>query len=183
MAIVGYYVHAQDSGSVMYSKESPLPRCSRCGFRLDFFAHNPDYVLGRAKYDVYATLDGQTIVSSRLRDFCKHRRHRGLRFLGFEGDPHHFHLVVERVVPVDSERGGTRCGSLCNVCGNHQYVVGAIPPFLKIKDPLDDGMFRSDLLFGDGDKKHPLRFVGPKTKALMQAADLKIVFSPVEGLQ
>ncbi len=46
----------------MFSKQAALQRCSRCGFRLDFFAHNPDYLLRRSKYDLYATYDGQTIV-------------------------------------------------------------------------------------------------------------------------
>ncbi len=90
--------------------------------------------------------------------------------------------MVQNVVPFDAERRKTRFGPLCSVCGNHQYIVGATPALLKVKEPLGDGIFRSDLLFGAGDGKHPLRFVGPKTKALMQAADLKIVFSPAEGL-
>ena len=63
-----------------------------------------------------------------------------------------------------------------------QYVAGATPPYLKIQDPLTDGIYRSDVLFADGNEKHPLRFVGAETREKILAEGLRIVFSPVEGI-
>ena len=184
MAIITYYVHEQDSKLRMFRDDSSLKKCPKCGYRLDFFAHNPDFVLRKSQYDVYATYDGQTIVSQAFKDFCTKENYKGLEFLEFKNDEHHYHLIIseDNIVPFDAPRRKTRFEGLCNVCGNYESIIGATPAYLKIKEPLLDGIYRSDILFASGNEKSPLFFVGIQTKEKMEEAGLRIRFSPVEGL-
>ncbi len=54
---------------------------------------------------------------------------------------------------------------------------------MLIDQPLEDGFYRSDLLFASGNEKHPLIFVGIKTKAKLEATNLNgLEFAPVYGI-
>src|SRR5271168_4733735 len=104
MVVIGCSILKRDSKSFMFRDDSSLKKCSGCGFRIDFFAHNDSYRLEKSEYDMYSTYDGQTIVSDRFREFCKRNNYKELEFLPFDNDPLHYHLLPKRTVPFDAKR-------------------------------------------------------------------------------
>jgi hypothetical protein len=183
MKMVGYNLSGQDNDTHMFRDNSIVAKCEACGYRLDFLRTNPNYVLRGSKRDLSATYDGQTIVSKAFKEFCERNEYRGLKFAIFENDPDHFHLILTRVVKFDAAKRKTRFDKLCPECGNYESVVGATPSFLLVSDPLKDGFYRTDLLFGSGNEKHPLELVGTATKAKLEAAKLKgLEFKPAYGI-
>jgi len=160
---------------------------------VDFLAYNPDYQFKRReadKYDGYikrgadfsSTYDSYDIVSDRFRTFCLEQQYEGLAFGEFSNDKTHFNFMPNRIVRFDALRRNTTFEKLCRVCRNYESVVGATPPYLLRSKPLEDGFYRSDLLFGSGDRKGPLILVGLETKAKLKAANLKgLEFSPAFG--
>jgi hypothetical protein len=181
---VGYCFTVADSKSRMFPSDALLCKCRRCGYRLDFFAHNPQYILRQDCFDLCATYDGQLIGSLAFKRFCEDQKYSGISFLEFELDEQHFHVIVERQVPFDFERRQTRFENLCQVCGNYESIAGATPAFLRVQAPLADGIYRTDLLFASGDEKCPLHIVGIDTKAKLIEAGLRgICFENAEGLE
>ena len=182
--IVAYSISEPDCRARMFEDDPQLKKCTGCGYRLDFFAHNPRFRLAGDKYDICATYDLQSIGSLAFKRFCEGQGYCGLRFLGFDSDEVHFHVVVEKMVPFDPVRRGTRFENLCNDCGNYESVAGATPAFLKVSTPLLDGIYRTDVLFGSGNHKAPLILVGLDTKRKMEMAGLRgLYYRPAEGLQ
>jgi hypothetical protein len=105
--------------------------------------------------------------------------YKGLVFDEFLKDKTHFHFMVENIVKFDAVKRGTVFERVCNVCKNYQSVVGATPSYLLQSRPLSDGFYRTDLLFGSGDRKSPIILVGSETKAKLESAKLKgLTFSP-----
>ena len=52
--------------------------------------------------------------------------------------------------------------------------IGGAAPFLKnLNEPLKDGFFRSDILFGSGNERSPLIFVGEDTYKKIKRDKLK----------
>jgi hypothetical protein len=183
--IVGYTISGQDNDSTMFGKKLPLRRCPGCGFRLDFFATNPDYAGPTIKgMDYSVTYDNQDIVSRAFRDFVLEKGYRGIRFGPFTRDPEHFHLLIDRVVPFDAERRKVRFERPCKVCGNCAYVVGALPAYLRVASVLDDGFYRTDLFFGSNDAKSALTIVAPRTHDELAMSRLQgLEFHPAFGAE
>ena len=212
MKIVAYALYGQDNNTVMFkdteakplcpvstalllpderkalydntTRGSEMPStCPSCGWRLDFQAHNPNYKLRSTKSDITGTYDGQIIVSRKFRDFCEQEKYQGLRLLPFINDDNHFHLIVDNTVNFDFIRGGTVFNQYCDICKNYESIIGSIPAFLKVIQSLEDGFYRSDILFAHGNEKHPLLLVGIDTKKKLKAAGLKgMDFHPAYGL-
>lgn len=182
--LAGFYLSIADSDSWMFPDSIGLPRCSGCGYRRDFSAHKPRYRLRDVRKDLCATYDGQIIGSLTFKRFCEQNRYTGIRFLEFETDEIHFHVLIDNSVPFGFERRKTRFERMCVICGNYESVVGASPAFLKVGVPLADGFFRTDLLFGSGDGKSPAWLVAEHTRAKMEVAGLRgIGFVPAFGLE
>jgi hypothetical protein len=197
MHLCGYCLSGNFNDTTMYNKKDvSLERCSHCGYRLNFFPTNPNYVLKGKFKPVYnadltvtektsysCTYDGQRIVSQAFKEYCVKQGYQGLQFVEFPKDPFHFHLIVTNQVIFDAERRKTAFDKLCPVCGNYESVIGANPAYLKITEPLPDGFYRTDLLFASGDEKSPLIIVGIETADKLKDAKLKGVdFRPVYGL-
>lgn len=184
MKVVGYTLDGQDNDSYMFRDNSLLSRCEGCGYRLELSPTNPNYVLKNCSEDISATYDGQTIASKAFKDFCERNEYRGINFGVFDNDPRHFHFIVMPEVKFDAIRRKTRLENLCPQCGNYESVVGAKPAYLLITEPLDDGFYRSDLLFASGNGKHPINLVGIETKAKLEVTDLKgLEFAPAYGIE
>lgn len=194
--VVGYTLDGHDNGTYMYEPgDKALPTCPRCGYRLDFFPTNPDYALKKRfkpltgqptvskETALSLTYDHQHIVSQGFKDFCSQEGYEGLNFIAFPKDPHHFHLIITNQVKFDPLRTRTRFLKLCPICGNYDEVIGTRPAFLQLSEPLADGFYRTDLLFGSGDRKDPLIIVGTETKAKLKAMKFKgFIFNPAYGL-
>jgi len=170
--LVGYTLSGQDNDAYMFSKTETVERCVVCGYRLKFLAFNPSYEAGNSKADFAATFDGFWIVSLRFKEFCLAEEYKDLSFGEFEKDKKHFNFGVSRIVEFDALKRQTRFENFCSACGNYESVIGATPSYLLISDVLKDGFYRSDLLFGSGDEKHPLIFVGIETKAKLENTGL-----------
>jgi hypothetical protein len=186
MKIIGYNLDGQDNDTYMFRDNSPLPKCEGCGYRLDFSPTNRKYVLKKCKDAISATYDGQTIISKAFKEFCELNEYLGIKFGAFENDPNHFHLTLTHIVKFDSIRRKTRFEKLCPQCGNYESIVGATPVYLLVDKSLEDGFYRSDLIFASGNEKHPLTLVGIETKAKLIAAGLglkDVDFSPAYGIE
>jgi len=181
---VGSKLSAQDNGTHMFVDYKTIPHCPQCGYRLDYFAINRGYRWKDSQEDVGATYDGYLIVSEQFRSFCLHEGYTGLKFEIFENDHQHYALIVEHTVAFDYAKRKTKFEKLCPACENYESVVGAKPSYLITDQALSDGMYRSDLLIGSGNEKHPLIFVAETTRLRMLASGLKgLEFSDVFGLE
>lgn len=89
----------------------------------------------------------------------------------------------EHIVVFDSERRQTKFVDYCETCGQYAQVAGATPAFLKtVSEPINDGIFRTDVVFGSYRRKHPLVIIGLETKKLIQKARFSgRSFRPVYG--
>jgi len=197
--VVGYVLFGHHNNTYMFEPGEPaLPKCLGCGYRVDFFPHNPNYVfkktfkpvsmedviISKKTTALSATYDGQWIVSKEFKKFCLQQGYKGLKFERFPEDTEHFQLIILPQVKFDVVRRETRFLNRCHVCGNYAEVIGATPAFLQVSEPLADGFYSSDLLFGSGDGKHPLIIVGMETKAKLTAAKFKgLDFEPAYGLE
>ena len=194
--IVGHTLDGHDNGTYMYEPgDKALPLCPRCGYRLNFFPTNPDYALKKRfkpltgqsvvskETALSCTYDHQTIVSQGFKDFCLQQGYEGLNFIEFPKDPWHFHLIITNQVKFDSARNQPRFLEMCPTCGNYDGVITSGRALLELTEPLVDGFYRTDLLFGSGDRKNPLIVVGTGTKSKLKAMNFKgLIFEPAYGL-
>ena len=170
--IVGNVIRGPDNDTYLFDDRAP--RCGTCGFRRDFLATNPRYVLRRSKLDVSSTYDNQLIVSARFKEWVERAGLPGAVFHPFEDDPLHFHLLPDRVVPFDTVARKTRViGPICPECGNAVEVIGADPTFLRVNAPIARGFSRTDVLFGSRDAKAPLILVDPESGQALERAAMK----------
>jgi hypothetical protein len=205
MKPIGFKLSGHDNDTEMYSRSDPsLPRCPKCGYRLDFQAYNPEYSFKKSFNTIYMdelkisvqtavtyTYDGQMIVTTSFKEFCDAQGYKGLIFRSFPKDPWHFQLIATRQVIIDQVQSRVRFGKLCPTCKNYHEinltydpVLKRAPVVLKQSELLSDGFYRSDLLFASGDNKSPLIIVGAETRDKLKAAKFKgLVFHPVHGLE
>jgi hypothetical protein len=169
--IVGYTITGEDNDSYMCaSSDRVLPGmrgfnvCAECGYRTDYSYTTPAFTLTRKRFDFSYTYDGSCIVSARFREFCLRHQFESEEFRTLPTAKGFYHFLVHRIVPFDAATRKTRFDSLCPSCGFYESVAGATPSFLLVPEPLSDGFWRSDLLFGSRNEKHPLFFVGTRTK-------------------
>jgi hypothetical protein len=121
-------------------------------------------------------------VSRAFRDVVLEKGYPGVRFVPFNADPGHFHLMIDRVVPFDAERRKTRFERSCKVCGNYGDVVRALPAYLRTGSVLDDGFYRTDLFFGSNDAKSALTIGAPRTHDELAISGLQgLEFHPAFG--
>lgn len=185
MNTVGYVLVGHDNDTHMFNEDDPsLERCPTCGYKLDFQAFNPRYRLGKKGkgWDIGSTYDGQVVASKRFKAVCEKSRIPGVSFNSFHDEPDFFHLVATRVVEFDHERAKTRFIKRCAECGNFESIVSP-GTYLKIKDALPFGFYRSDIVFASGDEKGPLVIVSPDLVDLLKTAKLRgMRFTAAVGL-
>jgi hypothetical protein len=191
MSTIGWSILGPDNDTEMYSRDDHfLARCPTCRYRLDFQATNPDYVPRKRKSilrcAVTCTYDGQYIVTAALKAFCEAQAYEHVVFVGFPKHPEAFQLIATKQVEVEPYISGVRWQGRCPECRNHESVVlgGSRNPLtVKTMSPLVNGIYRTDLAFGNCDGKSPIVIVGLDTKANMVDAGLKgIIFAPVHGV-
>lgn len=171
--IVGHDVVGQDNDSYMYYGDPAAPRCPKCGYVVDREYVNPGFKLNMKRYDLSHTYDGCTIVSASFKEFCEREKYSGVRFLLIGSTPEFYRLRLDNVVDFDAERRGTRFGRRCSQCDKYKSVIGATPCYLKgLARPLADGLYRTDLEFGDGDEKEYCIIVGVETARKMKGFEL-----------
>jgi hypothetical protein len=177
---------AFDNGDYFYSDDFVFADvCPACGTHTNFQEHNPAYrQTRRRRSEVLTTYDGQKIVTKAFKSFCEAQHYPGVEMLGFINDPEHFHLVVHQDVEMDEVASQIEKVLPCRVCGHARSLSRAKKalPYLACHKPLPDGIWRSNLAYGDGDYKFYLIFVGRETRKKMKAAGLKgLLFEEVYG--
>jgi len=182
--IIGFGITGLDNGTTFIGDKSRLACCPTCGARYDFFVHNPEYHMGRKRRsDLLFTYDDVPIITQRFRDFVEINGYPGVHSLPFKNDMARFHLVVDSVVPYDQTAPGLEMEEFCKTCQRYNSVAtGTEGLILDTNAPLDDGFYRSDLVFGHGHNKTALIVVGMKTRDKMEEYGLKgVCFQPVFG--
>jgi hypothetical protein len=187
---VGYSISGEDNDSYMcascdrvFAGMHGLRVCPTCNYRTDFAYTSSTFRLSRHTFDLSYTYDGACIVSQRFRDFCVRHGFEALEFRSLPATPGFFHFLVHRTVAFDTETRGTRFERWCATCQCYESVVGATPAFLKTPEPLPEGFFCSDVLFGSGNAKSALLLVGSGTKTQIEQERFRgITYKEANGL-
>jgi hypothetical protein len=184
MVIIGFTLYGQDNDSYMLEDENrpDAPTCPKCGFIKDFNSyHNPFFKVKKKTYDFSHPYDIGHIVSLKFKEFCLREQYIGVLFKEFEREPNFYQLVVNNIVEFDIVRRKPELVDLCPVCKNYKEAIGSLPTFLKdVQKELPDGFYRSDLFFGEDNKKHPLIVVAPTTAEKLKREKMKgLIFEPI----
>lgn len=155
--------------------------CKECGYILDFEYHNPFFKIKRKTFDFSHPYDIGHIVSLKFKEFCIRENYKGLLFKEFERQPNFFQLIVNNVVQFDTQKAKTEFGKRCKTCNNYEFTTGFEPPSLKnTSNPLDDGFYRTDILFGSYNRKNPIIVVGTETYQKLKREKMKgLIFDPI----
>ncbi len=174
LMIVAYGMWGQDNGAYYFREAPDEVFCPDCGSVID-----RDYTprtLGRVKpiYDVSSTYDNHRIVSLKFKEFCERVRIKNLDFVKVTESPLLYDLRPRLVLQFDATRRKTRVENYCRTCDQYEAVAGATPVFLTgITSPIEEGIYRTDIEFGSGREKNPLKIIGVKTQERMQLEKFK----------
>lgn len=181
--IIAYILFGYDNDTFMYEgvEHTSPPKCPKCGHLIDFDYTNPYYQLKKKISDLSHPYDIGTIVSLKFKEFCERNRYN-VRFKELEREANFYQLVVIDKVEYDYERRKTKLTGFCDVCKNYEQAIGAAPGYLKhVTRPLLDGIYRTDLQFGAGDRKRYLIIVSPETYEKMKKEKFKgLYFEKIE---
>jgi len=180
--ILGYCLFGPDDDNYLIDENSTLDLCQNCGFLKDFHYHNPSYKVKRKMYDFFHPYDLGHLVSQRFREFCVRENYNAIQFKELERSFGYYQFFSESVVSFDAHRTGTEFDKLCTVCGNYEETTGIKPPYLShIEHPLDDGFYRTDIVFGSKNSKDSIIIVGPETHRKLKREKMKgITYIPIE---
>lgn len=179
--IIGHCLYGQDNDSYMIEDETALEICPKCKYLKDFNYHNPFYKIKNKSYDFSHPYDIGSIVSLKFKEFCLRENYEGIIFKEFEKSFGFYQFIPKNILEFDDSRTGTHFKNYCEVCKNYEEVIGANPAYIKnIFKELEDGFYRTDLLFGSKSNKNPLIIVAPKTHAKLKKERMKgLVFKPI----
>jgi hypothetical protein len=170
--LLAYYLSNPDIGAHFYESAPDSVFCPSCGTVTDkrYIPSKIKCNSSRGKLlDIGATYDGQEICSQRFKDFSDSE---GLEIDFYEIDMGKlvYHFRPRQIVKYDTLRRKTRFIKPCLICGNHAEVIGSIPVyFLDIFEPLQDGIYRTDVEFGSAHHKGFEVIVGLSTREKMVA--------------
>src|SRR5262249_55064083 len=89
-------------------------------------------------------------------------------FKKVSSNPPLYYIMPEMQIPFDPVKRGTRFENKCDLCGSYERIVGATPAFVNVERLPVPGLYRTDLAFGSGRAKFPLRIVDLQTKDKLQ---------------
>ena len=173
--ILGYSISVPDNDYYMYDKLN-LPACAKY---MDVYSINlidPTFKFKKIKMNISETWDGFLIVSDKFKQFCEIEKYGGLEFVLLPASPNFFWLKVYNIIEFDTEARKTEFIHFSKECNGYGGIYGATPACLKTKSQLGDNLYRSDISFGDYEKKSPKYLVGEKTKIKLKAAGFKEIY-------
>lgn len=180
---IGFEFAAYDGGlePFRYWSDSPIAgvHCPACHGPVDHEAISSSVSI-RGRSDVlYA--DGHLIVTDRFRAFCVDSGYRDVEFPCIDRPRSLFELRPTRIVDVDVELSEPILGSFCLRCGNFDCYLEGRGMFLRdVTRPLEDGFYRTDLVFGCSIGKHPIIVVAPMTRWKIEAEGFRrLSFIPI----
>lgn len=149
----------------------PGIHCPECYSPLDQEFVSRDVRIRMRKDAMDAT--GHVVVSERFRNFCVRNRYADLAFHDVGKRRKRYELRAKRILRVDVERSHPYLAEFCTRCGNFECYLRGKGLFLEnVNEPLPDGFYRTDLIWGCRAGKHPLILVGIETKRKLVAAGL-----------
>jgi len=160
----GYCFGGYDGGGHFFDEEPPAGVvCPACGSVLDD-AWRPAAIALNTTKDVCSTYDNVTVVTERFVEACRAREVPGVTFHRFSGgrNRHYYFVDASRVLECDL-RDRSRFGDRCAACGQHEYIVGGVPPWLQGSGPVPAGFSRTDVAFGSGRARRPLLIIDAQT--------------------
>jgi len=181
--IIGYRLDGQDNDSWMLEDGEPPSelKCPKCGLLNDFNYINPFYKIKKKTYDYSHPYDVGGVVSMKFKEFCIREKYHNILFRELEWSPGFFALYTTKIIEFDSQRSGTTFTKYCDVCQNFEEVIGSNPSFLKNSSELEDGFYRTDLIFGSKNAKNPILIVGVETQEKLKREKFKgLVFKPID---
>ena len=157
--------------------------CPKCGRKIDPAYIDPSFKLSKKRLDIGSTYDGYTIVSDKFKAFCESHEVKGIEFAVLPSQPHHYRFVAHSILDIDTAKSqGLRVFYHCDLCDNYAGVFGTGGlRFEGVDSPVIQGIFRSDLEFGQAHEQAPLIVVGIELAAAMKVAGLRgLSFEKVE---
>ena len=173
--ILGYIISGEFNDSYMFNQgDENLPICEKCGYVTDFEYINQLFNLKLEKFDFSATYDGRIVVSEKFKFWCDRNKYGGLEFRELPNNKGYYHFLVRNVLAFDTEKVQLNYESYCDICGNYKSVTPAIPVVIKkLKEPLEDGIYCTDIHFASGNEKSPLIIVGLETYKKMNKGNFR----------
>lgn len=140
---------------------------------IDFVNNRENYVtekfrVKRANFNLSYTYDGGTIVSQKFRDFCLRNKYSTLKFYQLKKQKNLYLLKCTKIIAYDIEQRQTRFEEFQPDCQMYNSIAGATPICLSSKNKLEDGFYRTDILFGGGYEQSPILLIGTETFKKMQ---------------
>lgn len=185
--LVGHVVYGCDLDSFMWNDFAEFEKCPTCGFRRNFFGHDPKYRPRRKGYDYGTTYDGECVVSAGFRKYCHEHRWKGFEFLEFESSRDFYHGVMNRRLEFDTSISKRLDrGFFCPDCRMADGLHYRPPLCVLPRQELDEGFYRSDVLVGWGNRKSPFPIITPGARRRLEASGLtgfiyaEDVFAPRE---
>jgi hypothetical protein len=145
--------------------------CPCCGRKIDNNYINPNFELRKKRMDIGTTYDGYTIVSDRFREFIEAQKVSEIDFVSLPSQSKHYWLLPRKVLVVDQTRSqGLRLMYPCQVCGANAGIFGTTGlRFVGINEEIPEGIFRSDLEFGQAHAQHHLIIVSSQMVTAMKS--------------
>lgn len=169
--LLGYVIFAYDNKFRMNSY-SAINECEKYSDIYSINRFNPAVKI-KTKKDISVTYDNYTIVSDVFKTFCESQNYPGLEFITLANSPGLYWFKINNVLEWDPNDEGVRFLNYSEECKGYEEIIGATPFHLKIKEPVPDGFFRSDLCFGSFQNKFPLKIIGIETKRKLKEAGFK----------
>jgi len=174
--VLGYIIFSYDNKYSMY-RNLMLNECDKYSDIYTINRIDPEIKI-KTKKPISSTYDNFTIVSDQFKEFCEQEGYEGLEFVTLPKSPGLYWFKIHNVIELD--RNGHRIGfsgiEFINdneKCKGYESVIGASPVFLKIKELIPDGFFRSDLCFGGYSAKTPAQLIGIETMKKIKSAGIK----------
>lgn len=166
VAPLAYLISAKDIGADFYEGAPRQIFCEECNSVLDENYMPASLKLySRTLPDLGYTYDNQAVCSQRFKDFCEEEKY-AVDFWKINSVAPAFHFRPRQSLRFDAIRRQTRFLSPCSRCKGYQGVIGAKPVFLlDVTEPIQRGIFRTDLKFGSFASKGSLIIVGIETRA------------------
>jgi len=167
----GYVIFSYDNKNSMY-RNLKLSECDKYSDNYTINRIDPNIKI-RTKKDISTTYDNFTIVSKQFKEFCEDRRYKGLEFVVLPSSPGFYWLKIHNIIELDPEDKGIRFINYNEKCKGYEEIIGATPVYLKKKEIISDGFFRSDLCFGSFQNKSPIKIIGIETMEKIKKAGFK----------
>jgi len=171
--VIGFTIIVYDNKYRMY-RNLQLSECARYSNNYEINKVDP-LIKIKTKRSISSTYDNFTIVSEQFKAFCESQKYKGLEFVTLMSSPGYYWFKVHNIIEFDAETYGTRFINYNEKCGGYEEIIGADPACLKIKEPLPDGFFRTDICFGSYATKTPLEIVGVATMQKIKDAGFRSV--------